>query len=209
MSPGTDRCSCSYGHCGSSHWGNRDHCGLAELDCGVPLAPTRGRVHLLPKTPYVHNMKLTSASLFLSLALTHRCRPKSMKSYAQCWGNNTPNTVIGIGFQSCALSSTKCSGSGRSPRLQCHTRPSEIAGQPCYSDGMSVNSSYLQKEQLSTHWYCSAFLQFDNTVITLHVFSIAGYFIPKNTVIIANLFGAHHDPAVWTDSYSFKPGMTV
>ncbi|XP_056237198.1 steroid 21-hydroxylase [Seriola aureovittata] len=35
--------------------------------------------------------------------------------------------------------------------------------------------------------------------------SIAGYFIPRNTVIIPNLFGAHHDPAVWTDPYSFRP----
>ncbi|MED6234544.1 hypothetical protein ATANTOWER_023410 [Ataeniobius toweri] len=35
--------------------------------------------------------------------------------------------------------------------------------------------------------------------------SIAGYFISKNTVIIPNLFGAHHDPAVWSEPYSFKP----
>uniref|UniRef100_A0A8C2WS39 Steroid 21-hydroxylase n=1 Tax=Cyclopterus lumpus TaxID=8103 RepID=A0A8C2WS39_CYCLU len=35
--------------------------------------------------------------------------------------------------------------------------------------------------------------------------SIAGYFIPKNTVIIPNLFGAHRDPAVWSDPSSFKP----
>ncbi|XP_059194719.1 steroid 21-hydroxylase [Centropristis striata] len=35
--------------------------------------------------------------------------------------------------------------------------------------------------------------------------SIAGYFIPQNTVIIPNLYGAHHDPTVWTDPYSFRP----
>ncbi|XP_026854898.2 steroid 21-hydroxylase isoform X1 [Electrophorus electricus] len=34
---------------------------------------------------------------------------------------------------------------------------------------------------------------------------IAGYFIPKDTVIIPNLFGAHHDPEVWSDPYSFRP----
>ncbi|KAM9488937.1 steroid 21-hydroxylase [Clarias gariepinus] len=35
--------------------------------------------------------------------------------------------------------------------------------------------------------------------------SIAGYFIPKNTIIIPNLFGAHHDPAIWADPHSFRP----
>lgn len=71
---------------------------------------------------------------------------------------------------------------------------------------MSVNSSHLQNCPL-----IGIVLLFYNlislmTYFLLHMFSIAGYFIPKNTVIIANLFGAHHDPAVWTDPYSFKPG---
>lgn len=38
------------------------------------------------------------------------------------------------------------------------------------------------------------------------MFSIAGYFIPKNTIIIPNLYGAHHDLEVWKDPYSFRPG---
>ncbi|XP_052473648.1 steroid 17-alpha-hydroxylase/17,20 lyase-like [Carassius gibelio] len=37
------------------------------------------------------------------------------------------------------------------------------------------------------------------------LFSIAGHFIPKNTIIIPNLYGAHHDLEVWDDPYSFKP----
>ncbi|XP_069054803.1 steroid 21-hydroxylase [Lepisosteus oculatus] len=35
--------------------------------------------------------------------------------------------------------------------------------------------------------------------------SIAGHFIPKDTVVIANLFGAHHDPALWSAPYCFRP----
>nr|XP_023658422.1 steroid 21-hydroxylase [Paramormyrops kingsleyae] len=35
--------------------------------------------------------------------------------------------------------------------------------------------------------------------------SIAGYFIPKDTIIIPNLYGAHHDPAVWPEPKAFKP----
>ncbi|KAJ8377947.1 hypothetical protein AAFF_G00250100 [Aldrovandia affinis] len=35
--------------------------------------------------------------------------------------------------------------------------------------------------------------------------SIAGYCIRKDTIIIPNLYGAHHDPAIWTDPYTFKP----
>lgn len=41
-SPGADRHARPHGNCRSSHRGNRDHRGLAELDCSFPLAQTGG-----------------------------------------------------------------------------------------------------------------------------------------------------------------------
>ncbi|XP_058866970.1 steroid 21-hydroxylase isoform X3 [Acipenser ruthenus] len=39
--------------------------------------------------------------------------------------------------------------------------------------------------------------------------SIAGYFIPKDTVVIPNLYAAHHHPREWTDPHSFRPERFV
>lgn len=129
MSPAPDRYSCSHGHCGPSHRRNRNHCSLVELDCGLPLAQTRGRVHRFPQnTIFTHSEVDVSVSLLSYLIL--RCRPRYMRSCAQCWRDDTQNTVTDIDFLSCALSYMRCSDSGRSPRWPSHTKPSETAGQP-------------------------------------------------------------------------------
>ncbi|XP_036624326.1 steroid 21-hydroxylase [Trichosurus vulpecula] len=35
--------------------------------------------------------------------------------------------------------------------------------------------------------------------------SICGFDIPKNTVIIPNIYGAHHDDSIWAQPYDFRP----
>ena len=35
--------------------------------------------------------------------------------------------------------------------------------------------------------------------------TIEGYFVPKNTSIVANIYAAHHDPQVWGDPENFRP----
>ena len=35
--------------------------------------------------------------------------------------------------------------------------------------------------------------------------TVEGFFIPKNVSIIANIYGAHHDPDVWGDPETFRP----
>ena len=34
---------------------------------------------------------------------------------------------------------------------------------------------------------------------------LCGYPIPKNTVLLINLWGHHHDSAIWQDPYTFRP----
>ncbi|GFY33382.1 cytochrome P450 2U1 [Trichonephila clavipes] len=34
---------------------------------------------------------------------------------------------------------------------------------------------------------------------------IAGYDIPKDTIVMTNIWGVHHDPKDWNDPFSFKP----
>lgn len=118
-----------------------------------------------------------------------RCRPKCMRSCAQCWRGGIQDTATDTDFLSSALLCTRCCDSGRSPHWPYHTKPSETAGQTC---------SHLKRSLLWSHP-----LTLFSSIKTV---SIAGYFIPKNTVVIPNLFGAHHDPAVWADPYSFMPG---
>jgi cytochrome P450 len=32
-----------------------------------------------------------------------------------------------------------------------------------------------------------------------------GYFLPKGTIVMANLYNVHHDPKTWSDPEKFKP----
>ena len=35
---------------------------------------------------------------------------------------------------------------------------------------------------------------------------VRGYTVPADTIVLANINGIHHDPAVWPDPYLFNPG---
>ncbi|CAG7822849.1 unnamed protein product, partial [Allacma fusca] len=34
---------------------------------------------------------------------------------------------------------------------------------------------------------------------------VGGYVVPKDTLVLSNIYAAHHDPYVWDDPNSFKP----
>lgn len=59
-----------------------------------------------------------------------RCRPKYMRSCAQCWRSGIQNTATDTDFLSSVLLCTRCCDSGPSPHWPFHTKPSETAGQP-------------------------------------------------------------------------------
>lgn len=91
-----------------------------------------------PEAPFVscfftHNTAFKHPGVYLRESLPStlisRCRPRCMRRCVQCWRDDTPSTVTDTGFPCCALSSTRCSGWGRSPRWRCRTEPSETAGQ--------------------------------------------------------------------------------
>ncbi|XP_038625003.1 steroid 21-hydroxylase [Tachyglossus aculeatus] len=41
--------------------------------------------------------------------------------------------------------------------------------------------------------------------LTLRDTSLGGFDIPRNTIVIPNLYGAHHDAAVWEQPFAFRP----
>ena len=138
MSPAPHRCTCSHGHRGPPHRGNGDHSSLAQLDCGLPPAQTRGRVEALSfffsfLFFFTYNITFKQPEVYLRVSLLStlifRCRPRCTRRCVQCWRDDTPSTVTDTDFLCCALSSTRCSDWDRSPRWRCRTEPSETAGQ--------------------------------------------------------------------------------
>lgn len=101
LSPAPNRCSCTHGDCGPPHWWNRDHCSLAELDCGLPTAQTGGTT-MSYKTKQAGTLNLLPSPLS-SLISTSRFRPGCTRRCARCWGNATPSTVTDTDFPFCAL----------------------------------------------------------------------------------------------------------
>lgn len=37
-------------------------------------------------------------------------------------------------------------------------------------------------------------------------YRVGGYDVPKDTMVIMNIWSIHHDPNTWTDPFKFKPG---
>lgn len=133
MFPAINRYSCSHGNSGPSYRGNRDYCGLAKLDGGLPPAQTRGTGNFYQKKKKKLKQKTCFCFLCILSNVIYRCRSWYMRSCAQYWRADTLNTATDTDFRSSALWSVRCSGLGQSPLWQYHTEPSETAGQPAHN----------------------------------------------------------------------------
>jgi len=63
---------------------------------------------------------------------------------------------------------------------------------------------YAQAVMHETLRYAS-FIPFSLFHNTIHDTEFGGYSIPKDTMIIPNLWAVHHDPAIWGDPETFRP----